>query len=189
MKRQFARTLQRIAALTLGLVLTLSQGAQAATNTGTGDVAGVPADLVDSNVFTLLSSGALTLVKSAYLVSDGSVLASDSTLPAGTLVDFMIYTNNKSDLLIADVSIQDVLDPLFIYQGGIPGTIHIDNAVGECLLAACTALEEKDIYDAALLIAVKTDAVDADAAGRGVRGRMNACRSAEEPAQQREPRY
>ncbi len=73
MKRQFARTLQRIAALTLGVFLTLSHVAQAADNTGTGDVAGDPAALVDSNVFSLLSTGAaLTLVKTAYLVSDGT---------------------------------------------------------------------------------------------------------------------
>ena len=38
MKRQFGKTLQRIAALTLGVFLTLSHGAQAATNTAIGDV-------------------------------------------------------------------------------------------------------------------------------------------------------
>jgi len=73
MKRQFARTLQRIAALGLEVFLTLSHVAQAADNTGTGDVAGDPAALVDSNVFQLFSTGAaLTLVKTAFLTSDGT---------------------------------------------------------------------------------------------------------------------
>ena len=91
MKRQYGNITQRIAALMLGVLLTLSQVAQAADNTGTGDVAGDTAALVDSNVFSLLSSGAaMTLVKTAFLTSDGSQLTSGATLPSGTLVDFMI---------------------------------------------------------------------------------------------------
>ncbi len=57
MKRQFGKTLQHIAALTLGVFLTLGHVAQAANNPGTGDVAGVGADLTDSNVFILSSTG------------------------------------------------------------------------------------------------------------------------------------
>ncbi len=72
MKRQFARTLQRIAALSFGVFLTLSHVAQTADNTGAGDVAGDSAALVDSNVFTLFSTGgALTLVKTAFLTNHG----------------------------------------------------------------------------------------------------------------------
>jgi len=97
MKRQFEKTLQRIAALMLGVFLILSPVAQAADNTGTGDVAGVPAALVDSNVFQLFSTGAaLTLVKRAFLVSDGTPLTSGDTLPQSTNVDFMIYVNNSA---------------------------------------------------------------------------------------------
>ena len=117
MKRQFGKTLQRIAALTLGVLLILSHGAQAATNTGLGDIAGVSGDLVDSNVFTLTNSTP-TLVKRAFLVSDQSVIASGSVLPTGTVIDFMIYLNNESDLGILDVTIRDVLDPLFLYTAG-----------------------------------------------------------------------
>ena len=103
MKRQFARTLQRIVALSLGVFLTLSHVAQAADNTGTGDVAGDPAALVDSNVFQLFSTGAaLTLVKTAFLTSDGTPLTSGATLPQGTNVDFMIYVNNSASVTITD---------------------------------------------------------------------------------------
>ena len=87
--------------------------AQAADNTGTGDVAGDPAALGDSNVFQLFSSGALTLVKRAFLTADQTPLTSGDTLPAGTNVDFIIYVNNQSDLVIADRTIEDDLDRLF----------------------------------------------------------------------------
>ncbi len=53
MKRQYGKITQRIAALMLGVLLTLGSVAQAADNQGIGDVAGVGADLTDSNVFTL----------------------------------------------------------------------------------------------------------------------------------------
>ncbi len=76
MKRQFTTTLQRIAALSLGVFLTLSYVAQAADNTGTGDIAGDSAALVDSNVFTLLSSGTTALVKREFSVSDELALTS-----------------------------------------------------------------------------------------------------------------
>ena len=146
MKRQYGKNLQRIAALMLGVLLTLGSVAQAEDNTGTGDVAGDPAALVDSNVFTLLSSGAtLTLVKSAFLTSDGSQLTSGATLPQGTLVDFMIYVNNSGSVVINDTSIQDVLDPLFVYQ---PGTIRVDNSQ-TCAAAVCIPGEEPAIYAAA----------------------------------------
>ena len=159
MKRQFGKSSQRIAALTLGVVLSLSQVAQAEPNQGTGDVAGDATALVDSNIFILNSSGVLTLVKAAFLTTGGTALTSGDTLPAGTDVDYMIYINNQSDLLIADVSIQDVLDALFLYTAG---TIRVDNSVAECALAACTAAEELAIYNAARVTAALTDIVDAD---------------------------
>jgi uncharacterized repeat protein (TIGR01451 family) len=154
MKRQYGNITQRIAALMLGVLLTLGQVAQAAINTGTGDVAGDTAALLDSNDFELLSSGAtMTLVKTAFLTSDGSQLTSGATLPSGTLVDFMIYVNNSGSVAINDTSIQDILDPLFVYQAG---TIRVDNSF-TCALAVCAAGEEPGIYAAALLVGAGSD--------------------------------
>jgi uncharacterized repeat protein (TIGR01451 family) len=161
MKRQFGKTLQHIAALTLGVFLTLGHVAQAANNQGTGDVAGVGADLTDSNVFILSSTGSgLVLVKTAFLTSSGTQLTSSDTVPAGTSVDFMIYINNESSVAISDVSIQDVLDAAFTYQAG---TIKIDNSVADCA-ATCDAAEEQAVYAAAILTAALTDGAGDDAA-------------------------
>ncbi len=150
---------QTLGGLLLGLALSLA--AQAADNTGTGDVAGDSASLADSNTFSLNSTGAgLTLVKTAFL-ADGTPLTSGSTLPTGTLVKFMIYVNNQSSIAINDVSIQDVLDPLFLYQAG---TIKVDNSVANCAAAACTPAEQAAIFAAADASAALTDGVDGDGA-------------------------
>ena len=154
MKRQFGKTMQLIAALTLGVMLILSPVAQAADNTGTGDVAGVPGDLIDSNVFSLLSSPTLTLVKTAFLTSTGAELTSGDTLTAGTQVDFMIYVNNTSSIQVTDVSIQDVLDPLFLYSSP---SIRLDNSVADCG-ATCDTVEKAAIYLAASTSGVLSDA-------------------------------
>jgi uncharacterized repeat protein (TIGR01451 family) len=158
MKRQFGKTLQHIAALTLGVFLTLGHVAQAANNQGTGDVADVGADLTDSNVFILSSTGSgLVLVKTAFLTSSGTQLTSSDTVPAGTSVDFMIYINNESSVPISDVSIQDVLDAAFTYQAG---TIKIDNSVADCGVS-CDTTEEAAIYAAAIATGVLSDAAAA----------------------------
>ncbi len=159
MKRQFEKTKQYFAALMLGVLLTLGSVAQAADNIGVGDVAGDPAALVDSNTFALFSSGALTLVKTAWLTADGTPITSGATLPAGTDVDFLIYVNNKSDLQIDDVTIADTLNVLFGYTAG---TIRVNNATVECVVTICTGVEEQTIYDAAILIGAGTDAVGGD---------------------------
>ncbi len=160
MKRQFEKTKQYLAALMLGVLLTLGSVAQAADNIGVGDVAGDPAALVDSNTFVLNSSGALTLVKTAWLTVGGTPIVSGTTLPAGTQVDFMIYVNNKSDLQIDDVTIADTLDALFLY--GPADNIRVNNATVECTLAACDAAEELVIYNAARVVGAGTDAVGGD---------------------------
>ena len=157
MKRQFGKTLQHIAALTLGVLLTLGHVAQAAPNQGTGDVAGDGAALGNSNVFNLSSASALTLVKTAFLTVGGTPLADNDTVPAGTSVDFMIYINNESSVAIIDVSIQDVLDAAFTYQAG---TIKIDNSVADCGVS-CDTTEEAAIYAAVIATAVLSDAAAA----------------------------
>jgi len=161
MKRQFGKTLRHSAAATLAAVLALGglNVAYAEDNTGTGDVAGDAAALVDSNTFQLFSTGAaLTLVKTAFLTSDGSQLTSGATVAQGTSVDFMIYVNNLGSIAVNDTAIQDVLDPLFVYQ---PGTIRVDNSVVNCAVAVCTALEEAAIYAAVSGVGAGTDAAAA----------------------------
>jgi len=143
-----------LAALSLGVFLILSPLAQAAENTGIGDVAGDSAALGDSNIFELFSSGALTLAKTAFLTADQTPLTSGATLPAGTNVDFMIYVNNKSDLAIADVTIADTLDALFLYTAD---SIRVNNASAECAVTVCTAAEELVIYNAARVLSAGSD--------------------------------
>ncbi len=159
MKRQFGKNMQRFAAIMLGVFLILSPVAQAADNTGTGDVAGDGAALTDSVIFQLFASPTLALVKSAFLTSTGVALNSGDSLPTGTEVDFMIHLNNEASVAVLDVSIQDALNALFLYKAG---SIYIDNAVDECAATVCDATERKAIYDAAILTVLKTDPVDAD---------------------------
>ncbi len=157
MKRQYGKSLQHIAASMLGVFLILSPVAQAADNTGIGDVAGVGADLVDSNTITLNASTP-TLVKAAFLTIGNTVLTSGDTLPVGTSVDFLIYINNEADLAVVDVGIQDTLVG-FTY---VAGSIHVLNTTAECALTACTAAEELTIYNDARVAALSTDAINDD---------------------------
>jgi hypothetical protein len=70
----------------------------------------------------------------------------------------MIYINNTSDLAIADVTIEDVLNALFAYNAG---TVRVDNTTAECDDVACTAAEELVIYNAARVLSAGTDAAGA----------------------------
>lgn len=147
---------RRLAALaTVGLAGLLGFvpiGAQAADNTATGDIAGVGADLTDSNTFTL-STTTLGLVKTAF--RNGVELTSGDTLPRGTLVQFMVYVDNPTTFTVGDVNISDTLDPAFVYQAG---TIRVDNS-------AVTGSTNASIYAAVSVAAPVSDATDADAAG------------------------
>ena len=160
MKRQIGNNLRRLAVTACTAILAMGslQTAFAEFNTGTGDVNGDTNALADSVAFELSSTGAgLQLVKTAFMTSDGSPIGTGSTVPQGTNVDFMIYVNNLGSVAINDVSIQDVLDPLFLYTAG---TIRVDNSVANCALAACDTTEEAAIYAAASGVAANTDAVD-----------------------------
>ena len=160
MKRQTSKNLRHVAATACAAILAMCslQTALAADNTGTGDINGDSDALANSNVFQLLSTGALALVKTAWMTSDGSPITSGSTVPQGTSVDFMIYVNNQSSVAINDVSIQDVLDVLFVYQ---TESIRVDNSVDDCG-ATCDAAEEAAIYAAASAVGNNLDAVDGD---------------------------
>jgi hypothetical protein len=99
----------------------------------------------------------LKIVKRAFQ-SDGTPIASGSTLPAGMPVKYMLYINNPGGL-VADASMRDVLDPVFLY---VAGSIKYDNSVASCAAAACTAGEEAAIFAAADSGTVGSDAVDGD---------------------------
>ena len=157
MKRQQGEITQHLAAFMLGVFLISSPTAQAAPNQGTGDVNGDGNALVDSNVFDLFNIGALTLVKTAFLTSDGTQLTSGAILPTGTMVDFMIYVNNAGSVDVSDTSIQDVLDPLFVYQ---PNSIRLDNNQ-TCAGATCIQAEEVTMYGNVSVLAALTDAAGA----------------------------
>ena len=159
MKRQLGKNLRRLAATALAAHLAMGsvQTAFAEFNTGTGDVAGDNNALANSAPFELSSTGSgLVLVKTAFMTSDGSPIVSSSSVPQGTSVDFMIYVNNESSVAINDISIQDVLDPLFVYQAT---SIRVDNSVADCG-ATCDTTEEAAIYLAASGAGANTDAVD-----------------------------
>ncbi len=160
MKRQVGNNPRRLAVTACAAMLAMCsvQTALAEDNTGTGDINGDSDALVNSNVFQLFSTGALALVKTAWMTSDGSPITSGSTVPQGTSVDFMIYVNNQSSVAINDVSIQDVLDVLFVYQ---TESIRVDNSVDDCG-ATCDAAEEAAIYAAASAVGNNLDAVDGD---------------------------
>ena len=159
MKRQYGKIMQRLAALTLGVFLILSPMAQAAVNTAIGDIAGNPADLVNSDPFTLIPSTP-TLVKAAFLTNGNTALTDGATLPAGTSIDFLIYINNETDIDLVDVGIIDALAG-FTYVGG---SLHVLNTTVECTLTLCTAAEELNIYNLARVAGAKTDGVDGDEA-------------------------
>ena len=154
------RTVRLVSAIALVAIASLAiPTAQAATNTGTGDIAGVPGDLTPSNTVTL-TSATLALIKRAFL-ADGTALASGASLPKGTVVKFMIYIDNKTTVGANDVSVQDALQVGFAYQAG---TIKISNAGVNCAGPICTPAEEALIYAAVNAGTAKTDATPDDEA-------------------------
>ncbi len=100
---------------------------------------------------------ALAIVKRAFM-TDGTPIPSGATIPNGMLFRYLLYINNP-DGGRTDVSLQDVLDPAFAYQAG---TMRVDNSLGSCAAALCTAAEEVAIFAAASAAAAMTDAVDGD---------------------------
>jgi hypothetical protein len=103
------------------------------------------------------TDGNLRIVKRAFL-ADGTPVTDGDTLPRGTLVKFLIYVNNRGAQQ-TDMSIQDALDPAFVYQAA---SLRVDNSVSECAADDCTPAEEASIFAAVDSAAVATDAVDGD---------------------------
>jgi uncharacterized repeat protein (TIGR01451 family) len=147
--------------------LVLSGPVMAADNIGTGDIAGDSDALNSSNTFQLFTT-TMSLNKMAFL-PNGTRLVSGATLPRGTEVRFMIYIDNTTAVPINDVSIQDVLDPVFAYQAG---SMQVDNSAanaatpGEIYAAvnAGTAVLDPIGADVASAIGVTIDVGDQNAA-------------------------
>ena len=58
-----------------------------------------------------------------------------------------MYINNPGGA-VTDVSVQDVLDPAFVY---VAGSMKFDNSVDACADPTCTGAEEAAIFAAASL--------------------------------------
>lgn len=151
-ERRARRTRSGLSAVFLGAILAPAV-ALAADNTATGDINGVSSALNASNTFTINSS-TLSLVKTAFL-TDGTQLASGVTVPAGTVVRFLIWVDNPTAVAVANVSAEDSLAAGFAY---VAGTLRTD--ASQASGAAAPA-----IYAAAAASAPLTDAVDGDLAG------------------------
>ena len=68
----------------------------------------------------------------------------------------MLYVNNRGGA-VSDLSMQDALDPAFLY---VTGSLLYDNSVAACALAVCTALEEAAIFTAVDSGTGGTDTID-----------------------------
>jgi hypothetical protein len=99
----------------------------------------------------------LNIVKRAFW-SDGTPIPTGATIPTGVEFKYLLYINNQVSAE-NDVSVQDVLDPLFQYQAG---TIQVDNSVSECAAASCTTAEEQTIFSSIDATPFLTDALDGD---------------------------
>ncbi len=144
------------------LLLLLAGGAAfGGTNQATGDIGGVSTQLLDSNVLVLNSAGnSLALAKRAYL-QDGTRVPNASSLPRGSVVVFLVYISNNSTIQVNDISLEDALDPAFVYQ---TNSIRVDNTLTNCAGALCTPAEEDNLFGTVQLAAPLTDLVDGDVA-------------------------
>ncbi len=114
-------------------------------------------ETADLGWFVIQFSPELSIVKRAFQV-DGTPIPSGVTLPSGMPVKFLVYVDNPGGL-VEDVSLRDVLDPLFAHVGG---TIRYDNSVASCAIDPCTPAEEAAIFAATDTGSTGTPAVDGD---------------------------
>jgi len=98
-----------------------------------------------------------SIAKRAFWL-DGTPIPNGVDIPSGVQFKFMLYINNPG-ALVADVSLQDVLDPAFSY---VPSSILYDNSVANCAADPCTALEETAIFTAVDSGTSGSDSVDGD---------------------------
>ena len=98
---KFFNGLRRGVLITLGVsFLAFSTAANAADNTGTGDIAGDAAALQDSNTFSLLSTGsALQLVKRAFLMDGTPIVLGEGQQPLR--VDLAAAFQQQAELTVS----------------------------------------------------------------------------------------
>jgi hypothetical protein len=118
------------------------------------DNKGTVADTDDKTITIVAPS----LVKKAFL-TDGTPIPSGTSVPRETVVKYLIYLNNRGGVQ-SDVSVRDVLDPVFLHQAG---TLKVNNSTPACALTDCTAAEEATIFSGVDATVAMTDAVDGDA--------------------------
>lgn len=151
------------AADTLTITATVDAGTATSTIVNTAAVTFLdqsdPDSANDSDDASLTVLPELFLVKRCYL-PDGTPIPTGATLRAGQDIQFLIYVNNRGPAR-SDVSVEDVLDPTFVYQGP---SIRLDNTVGECASDSCTGIEEAAIYASVSVAPTTTDVTDTDAA-------------------------
>ena len=137
------RTSLKLTALIIGVMVMALAGAVPAlaqvTNTGVGYLGASNPNLGDGSI--TLTPQTLSVVKRAF-TSTGGAIPDGSTIAVGTTVKFMLYINNKTDSLLSDVSVQDVLAANFLYQAGTIKAI----TEAACAVLACTPAEESTMY-------------------------------------------
>ena len=117
----------------------------AATNTATWDISGVAQADATFDLISF-SSGAVSLTKTAFLVADGSELIDGASVPTNTVVDFMIFINNKNLSAVNNINVADILVPgEFAYTL----TTMQFGTTAECALQVCDATERAALYAAA----------------------------------------
>ena len=102
--------------------------------------------------------GLLPLIVKRAFQPGGAPIPDTSTVPQGMPVKFLLYVNNPGGVL-TDLSLQDVLDPGFLY---VAGSIKFDDSLAACAAVTCTAAEEAAIFAAADSGTAGSDAVDGD---------------------------
>ncbi len=115
-------------------------------------------DVVSDTDDKTITIVALSLVKRAFL-ADGTPIPTGATVPRETVVKYLIYFNNRGAVQ-SDVSVRDVLDPVFVHQAG---TLKVNSSTPACALTDCTAAEEATIFSDVDATVAMTDAVDGDA--------------------------
>jgi hypothetical protein len=85
--------------------------------------------------------GTRTLVKRAF-EADGTPIPSGATVPAGTIVKFLLYVPNPAPAA-TNVSVRDVLDPAFAYVGG---SMRVDASLSASAVCPGGVCDESAIF-------------------------------------------
>lgn len=121
-----------IRTLVLAIMILLPTLAQAATNIGRADLGADPlatdTDFISDSGTLTITSTKLTVIKRAFLDDGtGTEITSGSSVVKGTIVKYMIYLDNSTNVQASDVRFVDLLDEATItYQ---PNSLRWNNSV------------------------------------------------------------